>query len=383
MKKIFYSLLVLCLTAFVATSCDEDRDSNPTFNDQATTFVLNKPSFAANNVYNLENSEYIVLTCSQPDYGFPASTVYTVSISLDSTNFTPLSTTFTTAYMEVPASEFNETVLNLAGTADLSSPIPVYVKVNAHVYGNEALGAAESNVVTLPYVQAYVPEVTIELPAKMYIVGSFPASDGWSKFVPLHPAYSMDGWFYGVVYLPDNAEFKINPDAGWQGNDKGYGQVTAVDNANAGFVSADESNDAANMKVTTGGWYNVMVKAKIANGAVNYTVEINTAKVYVIGNAEGGNWSLMDEWMFTAPADANGEWVSPAFAGNGELRLAIDCGTDWWKTEFTIKSDGTLYYRDLDIPNNWAENVGADYSKEVSAGQKAYLNFTTETGRVE
>lgn len=380
MKKIFYSLLMVSMALFFA-ACDEDRDSNPTLQD-APTFVLNTPAFAANNVYSLANSDYVVLTTTQPDYGFPASTVYTVNVSLDGENFTPLATTYTTAKMQVPASELNEMILSLAGDADLSNPIPVYIKLTAHIYGNPDLGVSESNVITLPAVQAFVPEVTIELPTKMHIVGAFPASDGWSKFVPLHAAYSQDGWFYGVVYLPDGAEFKVNPDAAWAGNDKGFGQVTAVDNANAGFQSADASNDAANMKVTTGGWYNVIVKTKVANGAINYTVEINEAKVYVIGAAEGGNWSKMEEWRFTAPA-GDGEWTSPAFAGSGELRLFIDCGIDWWKTEFTIKTDGTLYYRDVDIPNNWAENVGEDYSQQVSAGQKAILNFTAETGRVE
>lgn len=365
----------------LGTSCSEDRDSNPTFHE-APTFVLNVPAFAANNVYDLKNSDVIVLTTSQPDYGFPVATEYTAHVSLDNENFTPLSTTSHEAIFKIPASELNETILALAGDKDLSAPIPVYIKLTAHVRGNADLGVSTSNTITLPNVQAFVPEVTIELPKKMHIVGDFPASESWSTFVPLHAAFSQDGWFYGVVFFNDGSQFKINPDAGWQGNDKGYGQVTPVDNAEAGYVSGGDG-DTANMKIEKGGWYTVVVKTKIANGSVNYTVEINPAKVYVIGAAEGGNWSLMSEWMFTAPADANGEWVSPAFAGAGELRLAIDCGTDWWKTEFTIKNDGTLYYRDLDIPSNWAENVGADFSCSVNMGQKAYLNFTAGTGRIE
>ena len=390
MRKIFYSLLMVGM-ALCFAACDEDRDSNPIF-QEAPTFVLNTPGYAANNVYDLKNSDYVVLTATQPDYGYPAPVVYTVFVSLDNANFTPLATTYTTAKMQIPASELNEMILSLAGAMDLSAPIPVYMKVQGRVpsidynavdaEGNPVHKVSESNVITLPSVMAFVPEVTIELPTKMHIVGDFPASSGWSTFVPLHAAYSQDGMFYGVVYLQDNAEFKVNPDAAWAGNDKGYGQVTAVDKANAGFQSAGDG-ETSNMKVTTGGWYTVIVKTKVANGAVNYTVEINEAKVYVIGAAEGGNWSTMAEWRFTAPADATGEWQSPAFVGAGELRLFVDCGIDWWKTEFTIKSDGTLYYRDVDIPKNWADNVGADFSYQVSAGQKAYLNFTTETGRVE
>ena len=301
MKKIFYSLLVVGMSLCFA-ACDEDRDSNPTL-QEAPTFVLNTPAYAANNVYSLENSDYVVLTTSQPDYGFPASTVYTVWVSLDSANYSPLATTYTTAKMQVSASELNEMILGLAGDMDLSSPIPVFLKLTAHLYGNPDLGVSESNVITLPAVQAFVPEVTIELPKKMHIVGSFPASDGWGKFVPLSPVYITDGWFYGIVYLPDGAEFKVNPDAGWQGNDKGYGQVTPVDNAGAGFVSGGDS-ETANMKVENGGWYNVIVKTKIANGSVNYTMVLPKVAI-------GARWT-------------NGHLqLQPMLMANGNLLLLL------------------------------------------------------------
>ena len=382
MKKIFYSLLMLAAVGVGLTSCDEDRDNNPTFNPGSGTFVLNTPGFAANNVYDLETADYVMLTTSQPDYGFPLPTTYTVFAGIDESKMEPLSTTSTSVEIKVPASELNELILAQAGDADLSAPIPVYFYLTAHVTGNDTLGFSKSNTIVLPKVLAYVPVVEITLPEKVHIVGSFPASDGWANFVPLAPAFSQEGFYYGVVYMPAGAEFKINPDAGWKGNDKGYGQLTINDKADAGISSADESNDAANIKVANEGWYNFVVNAKISNGAVQYTVNVNPAKVYVIGAAAGGEWSLQDAWAFTAPADA-GEWVSPAFTGSGELRLFIDCGIDWWKTEFTIKTDGSLFYRNVDIPANWAENVGADYSCQVNSGQKAYINFTAGTGRVE
>ena len=382
MKKIFYSLLMLAAVGVGLTSCDEDRDNNPTFNPGSGTFVLNTPGFAANNVYDLETADYVMLTTSQPDYGFPLPTTYTVFAGIDENKMEPLSTTSTSVEIKVPASELNELILAQAGDADLSAPIPVYFYLTAHVTGNDTLGFSKSNTIVLPKVLAYVPVVEISLPEKVHIVGSFPASDGWANFVPLAPAFSQEGFYYGVVYMPAGAEFKINPDAGWKGNDKGYGQLTINDKADAGISSADEGNDAANIKVANAGWYNFIVNAKISNGAVQYTVNVNPAKVYVIGAAAGGEWSLQDAWAFTAPADA-GEWVSPAFTGSGELRLFIDCGIDWWKTEFTIKTDGSLFYRNVDIPANWAENVGADYSCQVNSGQKAYINFTAGTGRVE
>ncbi len=374
---------MLAVVGFGFSSCSEDRDSNPTFNNEANSFELNIPGYALNNVYDLEHSDYLTLSTSQPNYGFPVSTVYTTWVSLDNENFESLATTSTSAYIKIPASELNDKILALAGDKDLSKPIPIYVYLTAHVFGNDDLGQATSNTITLSKVQAYVPVVEISLPEKMYIVGSFPASDGWSKFVPLNQAFSQDGFYYGVVYLPAGAEFKINQDNGWKGNDKGYGQITVTDDAGAGLESVDASSDAANIRVANGGWYTIIVKGKIANGALQYELITRKAAVYVpSGNLTGLDWGFQDGWQLTAPAN-EGEWVSPAFSADGELRLAVDCGIDWWKTEFTVKNDGTLFYRNVDIPNNWAENVGEEFSYQVFAGQKAYINFTQGTGRIE
>lgn len=378
--------MVMAAFSIFAISCSEDRD-NPTFNPNATEFILNVPPTAANNTYDLKNSTAITLTTSQPDYGFAASTVYTVWVSLDGENFISLPSKFTTAKMNVPTAEINEAILAIAGDADLTQPVPIYLKLSANIYGQEDVGQAESNVITLPAVLAYVPEVTIDLPKTMYIVGAFPAStvDGnqWSRFVPLHQIYSHDGQFYGVVYLPAGAEFKINPDDGWRGNDKGYGQVTAEDEAEAGFHSNDPTKETANMQVDNAGWYNVVVKTKIANADILYTVTLKKAEVYVIGAANGGGWDKSEDWKLTPPADASGVWTSPEFAGAGELRLFIESGTDWWKTEFTIHANGSLYFRDVDIPQNWAENVGPDYSCQVANGQHAEIDFTNDRGEIK
>lgn len=387
MKNIFNSLFLLAAFSLFAVACSEDRD-NPTLNPNSSEFVLNVPALAANNTFDLSNCESITLTTSQPDYGFTASTLYTVLISLDGENFVSLPTTFTTAKMPVSAAEINDAILEMAGDTDLSKPIPLFVKLTAHIYGHDELGNAESNIIQIPAVQPYIPEVTIELPKTMHIVGGFPAStvdgNGWSKFIPLHQVFGQEGLFYGVVYLPAGAEFKINPDDGWKGNDKGFGQVTPEDNAEAGLHSNNPDDEKANLQVENAGWYTVIVKTKIANAAVLYTVSLKKAEVYVIGAAADPNdWSMKNEWKFTAPADASGKWISPAFAGSGELRMFIDCDTDWWRTEFTIKADGTLYYRDKDIPANWAENVGPDFSCNVNTGEHAELDFTNEIGEVK
>lgn len=381
MKKLIY-ILLLAVVAVGFVSCEEDRDSNPIWNeDAAKTFVLNMPAVAVNNVLDLEGSDNVVFTTSQPDYGFPVSTVYTTWVSLDGAEYVALPTTSTSAVISIPAKEINEALLGLLGDGDVSEPMPVKVKLTAALFADPEMGKAESNVIELPKVKVYVPKVEVTLPTKMHIVGGFAASEGWSKFVAMAPAYSQEGMFYGVVYLAEGDEFKINPDAGWKGNDMGTGQITLDGDIAATCENGDKGN---NLKMgSASGWYNVIVKAKIANGAVQYTMSMIEAKVYIIGAAFGGVWEKSDDALFTAPATADGEWVSPAFTGSGELRMFIDCGIDWWKTEFTLDGDNNIFYRTMDIPNNWAENVGAAYSKQVNPDGHVYLNFTAGTGRIE
>lgn len=381
MKKLIY-ILLLAVVAVGFVSCEEDRDSNPIWNeDAAKTFVLNMPAVAVNNVLDLEGSDNVVFTTSQPDYGFPVSTVYTTWVSLDGAEYVALPTTSTSAVISIPAKEINEALLGLLGDGDVSEPMPVKVKLTAALFADPEMGKAESNVIELPKVKVYVPKVEVTLPTKMHIVGGFAASEGWSKFVAMAPAYSQEGMFYGVVYLAEGDEFKINPDAGWKGNDMGTGQITLDGDIAATCENGDKGS---NLKMgSASGWYNVIVKAKIANGAVQYTMSMIEAKVYIIGAAFGGVWEKSDDALFTAPATANGEWVSPAFTGSGELRMFIDCGLDWWKTEFTLDGDNNIFYRTMDIPNNWAENVGAAYSKQVNPDGHVYLNFTAGTGRIE
>ena len=71
------AVMLLAGLSFVFASCDDDRNSNPTLQNP-TKFVLNTPAYAESAVYDLENSSSVELTCSQPDYGFTAATVYSV-----------------------------------------------------------------------------------------------------------------------------------------------------------------------------------------------------------------------------------------------------------------------------------------------------------------
>ena len=383
MKKILYSLLALTMV-LAFNSCKDDNDSNPVFKQNSTTFVLNLPTYAANNVVDLKNSSTIDFTTNQPDYnGVPYAVVYTAWVSMDGENWTQLSTTYTTTQISIPTKEVNNALLDLAGDEpDFSAPFAVQFKLTANVSGSGSavLGDAESNVVTLPNVQAYVPDSNAELPDNMYITGDFPAGNGWGTWVQFAPVYDKAGYFYLMVYMQAGAAFKINPDAAWKGNEMGYNnsdKCTWTDNADAGVTSSSDGN----FVFTNGGWYNLVVQAVIEKGAVHYYLNIYEPDIYIIGACEGGNWSVMDEWKFTVPADADSDFVSPALAAGGEVRMCFKFGSiDWWRTEFTLVNNSTIYYRNENIANNWNDDKGSEYSIQALAGQKVYINFTTGTG---
>ena len=181
--KNLYKLFTLTMGLLALSACEADRDSNPVLNEP-DTFVLNVPAFASNNVYDLKNSESLELTCTQPDYGIPMATTYSVQISLEENfvdahaetnteaNYTTLGTTHSSAKMEVKALEFALALGDLwSASSDEefpTTPIPVYVRLKAELT-NSGRGIAFSNVIELPKVLGYKAVPPLELPSSIFI----------------------------------------------------------------------------------------------------------------------------------------------------------------------------------------------------------------------
>ncbi len=383
-------MLLSVLALMLVTSCEKDTDSNPTFHENTTGFILNMPANAANNVLDLLATDNVTLTTSQPDYGgIPLSTNYDVQVSFgDFSEEAPVYkvvTSSTSASIKVTGSRLNEAVVSMFQDANEGVAYPsgevkdLYVRLHANVAGLD-LGHTYSNVIKLQVIATYqAPSIT--LPESLYMAGSSigKAWGTWKKFVGV---YGLEGNYFTVAYFPDGAEFKWGTYAEqWLG----YADVKSYnDEAGAGI-----SDNGGNIKVDKGGWYVLCFKAKINGGAIDYTLNIYPAAFYIIGNATG-SWTDADPALkFTAPADDTGVWESPAFAGGGEMRAYVKVGTfDWWRTEFTL-FEGNLFWRAVNIPENWAENVGAEYSVTPEAGQKLYVKIgnpgvdANETGEVK
>ena len=394
MTKILKSALLLICAVCFFTACSDDNDENPVVKSP-TTFHLNTPALAANGIYDLTHSKSIELTCSQPDYGYPAVTRYTVEVatSADMSDARALSGSYTTAKIEVDAAELASTLTELylaKGMSEHQFPLtaPVYIRVKAvqtTADNKEIEGTAiTSNTIELSkvYFAFSLPPVTA--PEKLYLVGSF-NKWSWDNALEMIPVNGSPNIFWHLVYLDgegNSAGVKFNSDKVWNKNAAGFEKITinpASDNA------ADIINANGNIGSSKPGWYLMIVECTVVGRDIKYNVTFNKPNVYLQGvcTAAGG-WDLIPDNLFSVPATADGEFVSPAI-GNAVsggpsgsdpgVRICVKIpNADWWKAEFIVY-DKKIAYR----------GNGGDQTPRVAGavGQKVYLNFTKETGEIK
>ena len=398
MKKIFkFMLLPALVLPLLFTSCDEDRDSNPTLDlsHLAEGFVLNTPALAENNTYDLNSAKNLVLTCSQPNYGnVPYAVKYYAQVSIDPTFVSDPAATHVelatyadnASSLEFNASEVNDAVVSLfqAANPDTSVPeeMPIYIRLHAVIGGtlDKTLGETYSNVITLPSVKATYEAPDAKFTDNLFLIGSS-IQTPWQSWKPIPKVEGLDGNYYGIIYVPAGGEFKW----GTENNDyRGINRLKEINDVDGAGISAGEEQ---NIKVANAGWYTLHFKGKITEDKKNieWTLSVYPTKVYILGGSVemSGTWAFDDAYALTAPADKNGKWVSPAFTASAELRAAVKVGDlDWYRTEFTVYK-GNLFWRRYDIVNSWTETEGADYSVTTQVGQKLYIDFDNYTAEVK
>ena len=396
MKKIFkFMLLPALVLPLLFTSCDEDRDSNPTLDlsHLAEGFVLNTPALAENNTYDLNSAKNLVLTCSQPNYGdAPYAVKYYAQVSIDPAFVSDATATHvelaTPAYdpssLEFIPSEVNNAVVSLfkADNPDASVPeeMPIYIRLRGVIDNteNKTLGETYSNVITLPSVKATYEAPDAKFTDNLFLIGSS-IQTPWQSWKAIPKVEGLDGNYYGIIYLPAGGEFKW----GTENNDyRGINRLKEINDEAGAVISA---GDKQNIKVANAGWYTLHFKGKITEDKKNidWTLSVYKTQVYLIGACIGqSEWGFADDTALTPPDDPSGEWVSPAFTASTELRVSVKVGSlDWYSTEFTVHN-GEVFWRKYDMPNNWAETMGADYSVTTAPGKKLYVNFDTNKAEV-
>lgn len=377
MKKILKSALLIMMGLVMFTSCEDDNDSNPIVKTP-TEFHLNTPALAATNI-DLTNSSAIVFTCSQPNYGFPASTMYKVQVSLkeDMTDFVELDQSFPNTVCSVDAAILASTLTTMelnAGKSEADFPmdVKVYVRMRAYMTTDTGSPVADteilSNVICLENVHLNYSLAPVTTPEHLYVVGGFCGWD-WGNSFEFVPVYDHPEMYWRMVWI-DEAGVKINTAQEWDGNQKGYNDITVAGDL-AGNIS---TNDDGNICSTTPQWYLMVVTASVSGRDIKYTVEFNEPNVYLIGDTFGGWDELMAGSKFDVPTTMDADFVSPAFKADGEIRAYVKVpGNDWWHSEFMV-FNGEIAYR----------GKGGDLERVAGkAGQKFYLNFATGKGSIK
>ena len=384
MKNIIKSALLVVMSLTLMTACSDDNDSNPSI-QTPTEFTLNTPALV-NTPIDLANSSKIMLTCSQPNYGYTASVQYTVQVATDEnmTDAVELSETSNSAKVEIDANLLASTLTNIyvqkgKTEADFPMDVKAYFRLKANIVtsnGNVVEGTEIlSNVVSLNKIHLLFSLPPVNLPSHIYVVGNF-CDWKWDNCFDMVQVYGTDNTFWRLVYIDDNG-IKLNSADKWNGSEAGYAGITV-----SGDCKDDIIDNGGNIASKNPGWYLVIVTTSVVNREIHYDVQFNKPTIWLIGPAAGSTDYAQEAegWSFTVPTTKDGDFVSPAFAGSvpggdGDgVRMYVKVpGHDWWHSEFVVLSDKIEY-----------RATGGDQARVAgSAGQKVYLNFAKGTGEIK
>lgn len=384
MKNIIKSALLVVMSLTLMTACSDDNDSNPSI-QTPTEFKLNTPALE-NTPIDLANSSKIILTCSQPNYGYTASVQYTVQVATDEnmTDAVELSETSSSAKVEINADLLASALTNIyvekgKTEADFPMDVKAYFRLKANIVtsnGNVVEGTEIlSNVVSLNNIHLLFSLPPVNLPSHVYVVGSFCDWD-WAKSFDMVQVYGTDNTFWRLVYIDDSG-IKLNTATEWNGSEVGYAGITVSGDCKDDIIDKD-----GNIASKNPGWYLVIVTTSVVNREIHYDVQFNKPTIWLIGPAAGSTdyAEEAEGWSFTVPTTKDGDFVSPAFAGSvpggdGDgVRMYVKVpGHDWWHSEFVVLSDKIEY-----------RATGGDQARAAgSAGQKVYLNFAKGTGEIK
>lgn len=372
MNKIFSAALLLIAGAAAFTSCDDDRDSNPTLK-QAENVVLNEPVFK-NQLTDLEKSDSLTFTWSQPSFtveNAPVVVYYTLQVSTTG-NFTysyaeqeataDSETPVTADYFEYDASytklkgnvlaaNLNKQLVQLMKYEEGNVPAKetLYVRLKAAVRNTHNPTLPEytsqvSNVVSFDVVPYYV-ELKDAAPQIWYLIGGCIGDGGWTNDKgsigkSLIPMFTKDGEEYdkktgtGIIeytgFFPEGGEFKILKEIGnWDYGFCGDGTPMGVKLRNGG-------DDPGNIKVGEAGYYTITIDTKEVTCKIEKAgITPNVYPMLCVAGDQNG-WSDTDMTAVeTYEGAENHIWIYKGItAGGMKIKIAGSWDTNWGSDMF-------------------------------------------------
>lgn len=282
--KLMLGALLLGAAGLFA-SCADDNDSNPTL-VQPTEFVLNTPAYV-NETVNLENTESLQLTWSQPkftDMNAPINATYEIQVSPTGTftvstvqaeadesgeleaDYSAIDKTEQHCAADVAAADIAKALIKVAKWEDGNVPAEqkAFIRVSAFVQeGQKRLYGIESNVIEIN-VKPYYIELKDAAPIMFYLVGNNIADGAWSNKpgISCLPMFLKSGYAYDkktgtgeITYLNyfNTDGFKIQPaDFNWD-----YGIMSSGSANGAEFRKG--GGDNGNIWCDPAGYYLITV----------------------------------------------------------------------------------------------------------------------------
>ncbi len=370
MKKIIKSTLFALCGICLFTACEEDRDSNPTI-VQPTTFVLNTPAYASS-VIDLENTEYIGLTWTQPNYGgFPVAADYIPQVSLTGKftvssaeedadesgqtvcDYVELSTAATTCDMQLDKNLLAAAMSKIAkwkSSDDVPAQQEVYIRMKSEFSGMQPV---YSNTIKLTVIPIYAEVASYA--EFIYMMGNF---NGWSSPVELRSP-NMDGVYQCYNWIDGGFKFKPNKDD-WNGD---WGQDP---NGDFGTLVVDGEEDCNKTdgsftdKLADPGFYQVDVSL------VDMTWSITKVESISIIGTVNGNWDTDTDMAFNS---ATGAWEVTTALNAGDMKFRMN--HDWAISWGGANGDATAY-------GDLTQNGGKDLKLPEAGTYKVELYITYE-----
>lgn len=291
--KAKYILSSMLFAAFVMlfTSCDSDRDDNPTLgpNHTANTFVVNT-SAVADQYIQLSPDNTVNLTWTQPNYGVNTVVNYSVEVGMNGT-WEPLETNYISCNVQLSGEEIAKAICKIDGFKTEDDYVPMgFRQVDFRVTAKIQTTASDvvpgttitSNVVSFNHMAAYC---NIPTKGTLWVIGS---CCGWPEPSAGNKETLVDGnWFImeteigskiykGTVTMPEgDLTFRF------------YGKLTGWDGGDSyGFQKDDTATEFA---FTDGVFKNTIMKGKgsyafpgFPGGVLELTVDLNKGTVQFV-----------------------------------------------------------------------------------------------------
>lgn len=379
MKKILYSVLLLCGFCGAFTSCEDDHEANPTLM-QPTSFLLQAP-VPSDEVVNLETAAPLAFAWQQPAYGYQAVAHYYLQLSVNGQ--------FTHSVAEAEADESGKTVADYISSSEMTmacsqeypaaeiakmlqklckwnkNEVPARQEVYARIYASipvsggvqPAVGCVASNVVQFQVAPVYV-ELKDALPDLWYLIGDAIGDGTWSNdptavgraLIPMNVIknYAYDkktgaGEITYTGYFESKKGFKlIHVPGSWEeqwGQDGDFGS----------YRKKDADGEGSNIIVPANGYYTVRLDTR--NDVLTIDpAEITPAvyeKMYFTGDFAG--WAETDHPM---------QAVSTTVSKNHLWSFQLDATAGPTGCRF-LQPGGGLHWGGAGFPYGIGENTDA------------------------